>query len=114
VSNTATKPAPEKKVVDPKGLLGTLNGSVDTAGKLSLTFKGKKVASLKAGRYKLTVLDETSKRGFSIQKDGAKKATSVTTVPHLGRNTILITLTAGKWFYYSPSRGKIVFKVVSG
>ena len=79
-----------------------------------LTFKGKKVASLKAGRYKVTVLDETSKRGFSLQKDGTSKATAVTTVPYLGRNTILITLKAGKWFYYSPSRGKIAFKVVSG
>jgi hypothetical protein len=111
VSNTATKPATEKKAVDPKGLVGTLNGSVDTKGKLTLTFKGKKVSSLKAGRYRLTVLDETSKLGFSLLKHGAKKATNVTTVPYLGRNTILITLKAGKWFFYSPSATKRTFTV---
>ena len=108
-----SSPAPKPAPVD-KTLRGTLDGSVTTAGKLVLTLKSKPVTTLKTGRYKLTVLDETSKRGFSLQKDGAKTATSVTTVPYLGRNTILITLNAGKWFYYSPSRGKIAFRVVSG
>ena len=42
----------------------------DTVGKLTLTFKGKAVSSLKAGRYRINVLDETSRTGFTIQKLG--------------------------------------------
>jgi hypothetical protein len=112
VTPSTTKTPTKDTTSDPAGLAGTLNGSVTTVGKLTLRFKGKPVSSLKAGRYKLTVLDETSKNGFSIQKLG-KQGTSVTGTRFLGRNTVLVTLKAGRWFYYSPTKKKVAFTVVA-
>jgi hypothetical protein len=104
-----TKPA---NTASTSGLRGTLMGSVTTAGKLVLRLNGKAVTSLRAGRYKITVLDETSKSGFLIQKLG-KNATTVTSKPFLGRNSILITFNAGKWFYFSPAAKKTGFTVTA-
>ena len=65
-------------------MLATLCGSVSTAGKLTLTLKGKRVSSLKAGRYKISVLDETSKSGFTLQKLGTT-GTNVTSTKLVGQ-----------------------------
>jgi hypothetical protein len=113
--STPSTPATTKPATTPastSGLRGTLLGSVTTAGKLTLRLNGKTVTSLKAGRYKVTVLDETSKSGFLLQKLG-KNATTVTSKPYLGRNSILITLNAGKWFYFSPAAKKTGFTVTA-
>jgi hypothetical protein len=80
-------------------LRGTLTGTLNAAGKTTLTFKGKPVSSLKAGRYKITVLDETGKNGFTI-KNG-KQLVKVTGVPFLGRQSVTVTLKAGDWTYFS-------------
>jgi hypothetical protein len=93
------------------GLRGTLTGNVSTLGKPTLTFRGKKVSSLKAGRYRLTVLDETGKQGFTIQKLG-KPSVKVTGTSFLGRHAVTLTLRAGQWFYYS-SRGTKKYFVVT-
>jgi hypothetical protein len=104
-----TKPDAGTGAVSGK-VVGTLNGSVDTAGKLRLTLRGKTVSSLEAGRYKIVVLDETSKRGFSIQRLG-KGPTSVTSTRFLGRHSVTLRLTAGRWFYFSPARARTPFIV---
>ena len=111
-SSPSTKPATKPDTTpDPIGsVLGTLSGSVDTVGKLTLTFKGKAVSSLKAGRYRINVLDETSRTGFTIQKLG-KAGTNVTSKPFLGKRTVTLTLKAGQWFYYSPAKKKTAFIV---
>jgi hypothetical protein len=108
-TKTPTKPDVNTDLVGSK-VAGTLSGGVDTRGRLTLTYKGKPVGSLKAGRYRITVLDETSKSGFTIQKLG-KAATSVTTKPYLGKRSVTLTLKAGQWFYYSPAKQKIGFIV---
>jgi hypothetical protein len=92
--------------------LGTLNGGVDTKGKLTLTFKGKRVGSVKTGRYKVTVLDETSSSGFSLQKAGGK-ATAITSKPYVGRKTVTLTLKPGQWTFFSPTGKKTAFVVVA-
>ena len=109
-TTTVTK----KAVGDPPivNVRGTLNGSVSTAGKLTLTHKGKNVASLKSGRYKVTVLDEMSKKGFTIQKLG-KKATNVTGTTFVGRKSVTLALNTGQWLYYSPAGKKTYFIVVA-
>jgi hypothetical protein len=104
-----TKPATKAEPLSGK-VVATLNGSVDTTGKLRLTLKGKPVSSLKAGRYRITVLDETARRGFSIQRLG-KAATNVTSTRFLGRHTVAVTLTTGQWFYFSPAQKKTGFIV---
>src|SRR5262249_33536567 len=101
-STPTTKPTKTTEpAVDLKNRAGTLSGSVSTKGKLTLTLKGKNVSSLKAGKYRLSVIDETSKSGFSIQRLG-KSATNVTSVKLVGKHSVTLTLTAGQWYFYSP------------
>src|SRR4029078_12677919 len=64
-----SKPAPKPTPVD-RTLRGTLAGSVATTGKLALTLKNKAVTTLRSGRYKLTVLDETGRSAFLLQQRG--------------------------------------------
>jgi hypothetical protein len=90
---------------------GTLSGNVDTLGKLTLTFKGKKVSSLRSGRYRVSVLDETSKSGFTLQKLG-KQSLRVTSLPFLGRRVVTLTFSAGQWMFYSRPDKKRFFIVV--
>ena len=47
---------------------GKLAATVDAAGKLALTTKGKPVTTLKTGLYTFTVVDQSGKSGFAIQK----------------------------------------------
>jgi hypothetical protein len=91
---------------------GTLKGSVSTKSKLTLTLNGRKVSSLKSGRYTVSVLDETSRSGFTIQRLG-KAPTQVTGKGFLGRHAVTVSLVAGQWFYYSPAGKKTYFVVVA-
>jgi hypothetical protein len=90
---------------------GTLNGGVDTRGKLALTFKGKAVSSLKSGRYRIVVLDETSTSSFNLNKLG-RKPVKVTGRPFVGRQTATLTLAPGQWMFYSTPAKKKYFVVV--
>jgi hypothetical protein len=91
---------------------GTLSGGVSTTGKLTLTFKGKRVSSLKSGRYRLAVLDETAKSAFTLHKLG-RQPVKVTGLPFVGRQTVTLTLAPGQWMFYSTPAKKSYF-VVTG
>jgi hypothetical protein len=91
---------------------GTLSGDVSTTGKLTLTFKGKSVSSLKSGRYKVVVLDETSKSSFTLQRLG-RTAVKLTGLPFVGRKTVAVTLNPGQWMFYSSPAKKTYF-IVTG
>jgi hypothetical protein len=91
---------------------GALAGSVTTAGKLGLTFNGKKVRSLRAGRYRVSVLDETAKTAFTLQRQG-KQPVPVSSRVFVGRRTMTLTLKAGQWLYYSTPARKSYFVVVA-
>jgi len=89
---------------------GSLAGSVTTAGKLTLRFKGKIVGALKAGRYTISVLDETSHAAFVLQQL-RKQPITVSSKAHVGRSTKTVKLTPGQWMFYS-SPGKKTFFIV--
>jgi hypothetical protein len=91
---------------------GTIAGSLTTNGKLAVTTKGKAVSNLKPGRYKVTVLDETSKSGFTIQKAGGP-AVTITGTKFLGRKSVAVNLKAGKWALTSGSGKVYHFTVAS-
>jgi hypothetical protein len=74
---------------------GTLEASVSPAGKVSLTFKGKSVSSLKAGSYDVAVVDSSSSSGLMLQK--IKRVVTVSGLRFTGKHTGKVTLTAGKW-----------------
>jgi len=113
--SSATTTAPKPKVKEPAvstAFRGTLAADVSPAGKATLQLKGKAVAFVKGGRYKLTVLDETPSGSFTIQKLGTKPVT-VTAPSFIGRRSTTLTLKAGQWVFYSTSGRKSYFVVTA-
>jgi hypothetical protein len=89
---------------------GWLNGNVSTAGALTLKFKGKAVSKLKAGRYRITVVDRAPRSSFSLQRVG-KPAVTVTGLPFVGKRTMTLNLSEGRWMFYSALNKKRFFVV---
>jgi len=112
-SSSSTKTSTSKDIVGSKHIAfrGTLNGNVSTAGKLSLEYLGKTVGSLKAGSYKVTVLDETGKAAFYLQRLGAAAPTKVSSAGFVGKHTVTLTLKAGQWSFFSSPGKKTYFLV---
>ena len=91
---------------------GDLIAKVEPAGAVTLTDGGRKVSSLTAGRYDLTVVDAASRAGFSLRKAGAARAIVVTANAFVGKKTRQVTLSAGNWTYFSTSARTASFAVV--
>jgi hypothetical protein len=112
-TKSSTKPVSSDIVgSDLKPFRGTLTGAVSSAGKLSLMFKGRKVSSLKSGRYKIAVDDQTANSAFKVQRI-KKSAVTVTGVAFVGRHSVTVTLDAGQWWFFS-SAGKRNYFIVVG
>jgi plastocyanin len=63
--------------------------------------KGQKVTTLKAGKYTFVVTDKASIHNFVVEKaQGGKFEKELTSVPFMGKKTVTINLTKGKWEYY--------------
>ena len=95
----------------PPPLRGTLTGTVSPTGTPTLTSNGKPVTSLKAGRYRFVVTDKDPKGGFTIQSVNGVASTDLTGATFVGTHTRTITLTSGKWMYYS-GLGKASYVIV--
>ena len=67
---------------------------------------------MKAGRYTLTVRDETRSGGFSLQKLGAKPST-LTGTSYVGRRSVTLTLKAGQWVFFALPARKGYFVVTA-
>jgi hypothetical protein len=91
---------------------GALDVIVSKTGSLSLTRNGKKVASLKTGRYTFSVDDESPTSGFTVQPLKAKPQT-ITSKAYVGSHNVTILLKPGRWFFYTPSGKKTTFFVTS-
>jgi hypothetical protein len=91
---------------------GTLSGAVSSAGKLTLSYKGKGVATLKAGKYTVAVVDRTSRLGFDLQRIRAVPI-AVTSPSFVGKRTASVVLKAGQWWFFSPAGKKSYFIVVA-
>jgi hypothetical protein len=91
-------------------LSGTLAGTVGSAGKLTLALKGKAVSKLKAGRYKITVVDKSPAKGFVLQEKG-HSAITVSGVSFVGTHSVMLNLAAGQWTFYSSANAKNMFIV---
>jgi hypothetical protein len=84
----------------PATLKGILTGTVTAAGKATLTYKHKALATLAPGLYKITVNDKSKKVGLIVQmQHGA--TTTVSTGPGVGTKTVTVNLKAGQWFFYT-------------
>ena len=91
---------------------GELIAKVGAAGAPTLTDRGRRVSSLVAGRYDVTVDDTTSRAGFSLRKAAAARAIVVTASGFVGKKTRQVTLSAGDWTYFSTSSRPASFVVL--
>ena len=96
----------------PLALRGTLVATVNASGTPKLTFQGKGVTALKAGRYTVSASDKSKKGGFIIQKFKGG-ATTVTGVAYVGKRTQTLNLRAGQWFFYPTFVGAKTYFIVT-
>ena len=85
----------------PVTVLGTLDASVGVTT-AKLVFRGTRVTSLRAGKYRVLITDSSSKAGFELQRIGLA-VKSLTGGPFVGRHTVVLVLAAGKWKYYAST-----------
>jgi len=95
----------------PKKLRGTLDGIVPAHGALTLTMNGKRVMTLKSGRYAVAVEDRSSTSGFVLQ-EVRRTWLTVTSTAFVGRRKVTVDLTAGQWFFYPTFTGKKTYFIV--
>ena len=78
----------------------TLKGTVGPNFTITLTQNGKKVKSLKAGKYTFKVTDKATIHNFVLEKEHSKFEKDLTDVSETGTKTYTINLTKGSWKYY--------------
>ena len=90
----------------------TLQGTVGPGFTISLKQKGKKVKTLKAGKYQFVIADKSSIHNFALQK-GTAGPKQLTTVPFTGTKKVTVKLTKGKWKYYCVPHESSMFGFVT-
>jgi hypothetical protein len=79
-----------------------LVGAVSSTGGLSLLSAGHPVTRVAAGHYTLTIVDKGKTTGFVLEEVGHTPI-SVTGAPFVGKRSISVDLTAGRWLYGTAS-----------
>jgi len=71
---------------------------------------GKKVSTLKPGKYTFVVTDKASIHNFVLEQEkGGKFEKAITGVGFTGMKTVTITLTKGKWKFYCKPHESSMF-----
>ena len=78
---------------------GTLVGTADTLGRVTLTRNGKPVRSVKSGRYKIVVTDTVPHSGFIMQRPNSSEIV-VTSWEFVGTRRTTLKLTPGRWGFH--------------
>ena len=86
---------------------GTLTAVLSPAGRLSVSFQGQNVASLRAGQYRVAVTDESSRSGLTLEK-GAARPLKLTAAAFVGKHTATLRLTAGRWSFQPGAKALVV------
>jgi len=88
----------------------TLKGTVGPGYTISLKKSGKRVTSLKAGRYKFVIADKASVHNFVLERQsGGKFEKELTDVTYVGTKSTTVTLKKGKWKYYCEPHESAMF-----
>ena len=90
---------------------GTLGAAVSASGKLTFTYKGRSVTTLRAGRYTIAAVDKSAKDGFWLQENGNAVVT-VTGTLFVGKRAVKVDLKRGQWFFFSTFVGKKTYFIV--
>ena len=84
-----------------------------TVSGLTLTAKGKPVSLIKSGRYRITVDDRSARRGFTLAKKLAKMPVTLTKPGYVGKRTVTMNLTPGRWTFSTGAGKAQSFTVVT-
>ena len=90
----------------------TLSGTVGPGFTISLKYKGKKVTSLKAGRYRITIRDKSDLHNFHLTGPGVNRR--ITSIDFQGTKSRTFRLKKGTYRYVCdahPEDMKGSFKV---
>jgi hypothetical protein len=86
----------------------TLKGTVGPGFTISLKKAGKKVRTLKAGKYKLVISDKSSFHNFTLEREKPSRPKiekHITSTAFTGTKTIVMTLKRGTWRAYCSVPG---------
>lgn len=81
----------------------TLKGVVGPGYSIKLTKGGKRVKSLKAGKYRFVITDKSSFHNFTVEREKPAKPKlekHITSTAFTGSKTIVMTLKPGSWRFY--------------
>jgi plastocyanin len=79
----------------------TLKGVVGPGYTIKLTKNGKKVKTLKAGKYRFVISDKSSFHNYTVEQEkGGKFEKHITSTPFMGSKTAVIKLKPGSWSFY--------------
>jgi hypothetical protein len=109
---TSGKGTLQQDIVGSAAVQGTLTGALSSKGKPTLTNKGKPVSVLKSGRYKFAISDQTAKRAFVVEAVNGGTVKDLTTAPFVGKRSVTLELSPGRWMYYA-SRNKAYYFLVT-
>lgn len=86
----------------------TLNGTVGPGYTITLAKGGKKVTSLKAGKYTFVITDKATNHSFGL--DGPNGfAKDFTSVSYKGTKTVTVTLKKGSFKFYCQPHERTMF-----
>ena len=81
----------------------TLKGVVGPGYSIKLTKGGKRVKSLKAGKYRFVITDKSTFHNFTVEREKPAKPKlerHITSTGFTGSKTIVMTLKPGSWSFY--------------
>ena len=81
----------------------TLKGVVGPGFTISLKKGGKKVRTLKAGKYKFVISDKSTFHNYTVEREKParpKIEKHITSTPFTGSKTLVMTLKPGSWRAY--------------
>ena len=81
----------------------TLKGTVGPGYTIKLTKAGKRVKSLKAGKYKFVISDKSTFHNFTLEKEHPstpKIEKHITSTAFTGAKTMVVKLVPGSWRVY--------------
>jgi hypothetical protein len=101
----------QSSLVGSLALKGSLQATVTAKGALKLMSGGKTVSKLAAGRYKFEISDQDAKASFIILGPTFTAPKSLTSAGFKGKHSVILSLTSGKWTYYTSLATLHFFRV---
>ena len=87
-----------------------LKGTVGPGFSINLTMNGKKVKTLKPGKYTFVIADKASIHNFTLEREkGGKFEKDLTDVSFTGTKTVTLKLGKGTWKYYCTPHESVMF-----